>query len=227
MLAGWCMRGVLIPRVLGVFRLRSVRLSKHRAHCNALLQSRGHRADSQLRQRNQRGGPAQLRRRPRPRPGPPAFSSSNPFSIAVTSRLGEQRQSLETEKEGQEKEGQRERPEQLVHPGLCGLPAGDSQREWGMCARLCQDFMSYTWRAMWKCFLCTVYHALFFFPPLFLLLPPSSLPLSLYRCFQELKVCFSFQWQSIPWLLNVNQWQAAGWHERLQLLVGHCSSGLL
>lgn len=130
----------------------------------------------------------------------------------------------ETER-GEAKEGQRERPEQLVHPGLCRLPARFSQRECGMCVRLCQDFMSYTWRAMWKCFLCTVCIMLFSSFPFFFFNPllPSLFfyCLSFYCCFQDLKVCYSLQWQSIPWLLNVNQWQAAGWHERLQLLLGH------
>lgn len=120
--------------------------------------------------------------------------------------------------------GRRERQterktEQLVHPGLCSLPVGGSQWEWGMCALLCQGFMSYTWCAMWKCFLCTVCISLYLFFLLFSSLTPFFPHLSLL-CFQDLKVCFSFQWQSIPWLLNVNQWQAAGWHERFQLLVG-------
>lgn len=54
----WCTSGVLNLWVLGVFRLRSVRLSKHRAHCNALLWSSGHRADSQLHQHSQQRGPS-------------------------------------------------------------------------------------------------------------------------------------------------------------------------
>lgn len=57
---GWYMRIALIPRVLGVCRLRSVRLSKHKADCNAPLWSNGHRADSQLHQHNQQGDPAQF-----------------------------------------------------------------------------------------------------------------------------------------------------------------------
>ena len=137
------MHGVLIPRVLGVFRLRSVRLSKHRAHCNALLWSSGCQADSQLHQHNQEGGLARLQRCPWPQSRPPAFSPASRFHRRNLWPWGPAPEPGETEM-GKEREGQRGRPEQLVHPGLCGLPAGDSQREWGMCALLCQDFMSYT-----------------------------------------------------------------------------------
>lgn len=102
---------------------------------------------------------------------PAFFPAPLLVSIIVTSSLGgavPKPGETERQREGKRKEGQKERPEQLVHPGLCRLPAGDSQREWGMCALLCQDFMSYTWRAMWKCFLCTVCIMLFsFFHPFF------------------------------------------------------------
>lgn len=62
-----------------MFRLRSVRLSKHKARCNAPLWSSGHRASSQLHQHNQQGGPARLQRWLWLQPGLPAFYPAPPF----------------------------------------------------------------------------------------------------------------------------------------------------
>lgn len=111
--------------------------------------ARGHRADFQ---RNQRGGPRRrLANAPAARADLPPLQQhpvSNQRDLypqgvwgvgGTVPRPGERRKEGKREKKDGEK-----RPEHLVHPSLCRLPAGDSQREWGMCARLCQDFMSYT-----------------------------------------------------------------------------------
>lgn len=111
--------------------------------------ARGHRADFQ---RNQRGGPRRrlantsaARADLPPSPAAPCFHHRDlyPEGMGWGGRNSATAR-RETERGEKRKKDGEKRPEHLVHPGLCRLPAGDSQREWGMCARLCQDFMSYT-----------------------------------------------------------------------------------
>ncbi|KAK9542444.1 hypothetical protein VZT92_000307 [Zoarces viviparus] len=126
------MRGVLIPWVLGVFRLRSVRLSKHKAHCNALLWSRGHQGDSQLHQLHQQGGPVSAAALAvtaawAAMPSLPA----NPPLVSITHNLlpaGAVPEPGETER-GKEKEGQRERERERGRNNLFILAGADCRPE--------------------------------------------------------------------------------------------------
>ncbi len=148
-------------------------------------------------------------------------------SIIVTLRLGEQCQSLERQKGGKRKKD-REKGRNNLFILACAGCQPETAKGNEECAR-CSVRTSWVIHDVLcenaSCVLC-VSCSFHFFRPFSSLTPflPPSFSLSLYHCFQELKVCFSFQWQSIPWLLNVNQRQAAGWHERLQLLVGYCST---
>lgn len=103
------MHGVLIPRVLRVFRLRSVRFSKHRAHCNALLWSSERQEDSQLHQHNQEGRPSSAPTLAVAAVQVACLLSSPlpPISIAVTSGPGEQCQSLERQRWGKRERTER------------------------------------------------------------------------------------------------------------------------
>lgn len=103
------------------FRLRSVRLSKHRTHSGAV----GNEQTVGLTSTTSRtaalssnaGHGCSEGRSPSLRPC---------CAITITSSLGERCQRVKRTKD-------RERPEQLVHPGLWRLPARESQREWRMC----------------------------------------------------------------------------------------------
>lgn len=147
MLAGWCMRGAGVPGFSGC---SGWDLSDC-LNTGPTVRHRSRTAGIQLYQRNQRSGPAWLQE----------HIVSIRCNLVPCRPWGDwgPKDSI----------GQGEKPE-LVHPGFCQLPVGDSQREWRMYTRLCQDFMSYTWSTMWKC----------------------SPPFAINCCIQKPKVCISF-----------------------------------
>lgn len=171
---GWCMCGVLISWVLGVCRLRSIRLSKHRADCDALLWSRVRRADSQLHQYNQRGDLAHFQCWPLP--ACILHLSSKPLAHG-----GEVPKPLETGNREDRKKGRN----CFFILACCSLPVPDNHQEWG-CVHSC---VSASWvihdalcgNAFYVvCFIPLFFHLfccsfLFLNPLSFLLSHPSSL----------------------------------------------------
>lgn len=182
------MRGLLIPRVLGVFRLRSVRLSKHRAYCNAALWSSGHRAASQLHEQEQRGGPPQSQTRPWTRPKLPASHLASRSHHGTLQAVGEVLEPGEKDRESKkERKAGTTCSSRLVRTASRRQPKGMGNVRAALSGLHDLYMMCYVKMLPVYC----VYHAFFF---IFFNPPPPSFPLSFSLChrFQELKVCSSF-----------------------------------